>query len=125
MVDWWSAGGKESYVFTTDRNLSKELRRHFPKRAIYFQNSIPFAWQYKVPTQLLPTLLRHAKVGMSLKLPKNRSLKNKNLAAVENPNLPQEARSTLAATDSTPATQLPTPREISDLTTRGSEEEKA
>ena len=52
----WDAGGRESYLYTQDRSIAKELRKEFGCGMVYFRNEAPFGWQFLVPTRILPLL---------------------------------------------------------------------
>ena len=57
-VETWDAGGSESYFYTEDRSVARDLKSEFPLPSVYFRANYPFAWQFVVPKRVVPLLKR-------------------------------------------------------------------
>ena len=122
ILESWDAGGSSSYLYTEHRTVAKELRRTFRKYAAYNRGQGIFAWQFTIPTRLLPSVLKRVFATAGNNNQENQSLKNNNLAGIETQNLPQEARSTSKPTHSIPATRSVAPAEPRCTTDSSTEE---
>ena len=57
-VEHWDAGGGHSFLYTENPNLAKMLVKNFGKATIYFRHQYIVAWQARVPTRVLPLILK-------------------------------------------------------------------
>jgi len=57
----WDAGGESSYLYTEDRGIAQMLKEQFPRCATYIFRGALVAWQFTVPTRLIPLLKRRCR----------------------------------------------------------------
>ena len=57
-LEVWSAGGDDSYVYTTNWRLMRALQRRFGEGAEYIRDGYTMAWQFRIPKRFIAFLKR-------------------------------------------------------------------
>lgn len=57
-LEVWSAGGDDSYVYTTNFRLMRALRTRFGEGAEYMRDGYIMAWQFRIPKRFIAFMKR-------------------------------------------------------------------
>jgi hypothetical protein len=56
--EYWNTGSRNSFIYTECREIAKDMLKDFGGTTVYFKRGLPFAWQWLVPSRVVPILMR-------------------------------------------------------------------
>jgi len=90
-IELWDAGGNESYLYTENWDIAKDLTKEFRRCAVYMRGSRVVAWQFRIKK----TLIRPLKARFARFKKSNKEIAEK--PSVENQQLTEMLKSEFAS----------------------------